>query len=280
MNNGILTQYPEPVAMPYGLLGNPQPSPVINVVDYDAKRYIDAIEALDFQPLEPKVRAAINAFVVGCKADGNWTAIKAACIMAGARTLTGALTPLVGAAPTNFNFVTGDYNRKTGLRGNGTNKYLNSNRNNNADPQNSQHLAIYVSTATTSAGGYPTYVGTGQGGTGSSVIGRFLGNAGMYIRSRNTNIETPSNATGFVGISRAASANFTYRAFSANTTYTRTSEAPFNASLGVFLDGNALGSTTYNDGVMAFYSIGESLDLAKLDARVTTLIQTFATAIL
>ena len=36
-------------------------------------------------------------------------------------------------------------------------------------------------------------------------------------------------------------------------------------------------STTDHD--VAFYSIGESLDLAKLDSRVTTLINAFGTAI-
>jgi hypothetical protein len=69
--------------------------------------------------LEIGVQSAYNDFVVGCKADGIWDAIKASCILAGARTLSGSLTPLKGAAPTNFNFVSGDYNRKTGLVGNG-----------------------------------------------------------------------------------------------------------------------------------------------------------------
>jgi hypothetical protein len=95
--------------------------------DTDAQVYISAVEAADGQGLEDGVKNAINSFVLGCKADGIWSAIKASCILAGARTLSGALVPLVGAAPTNNNFVSGDYNRKTGLIGNGTSKYLNSN---------------------------------------------------------------------------------------------------------------------------------------------------------
>jgi hypothetical protein len=81
--------------------------------------------------------------VKGCKADGIWDAIKASAILAGARTLDGALQPLVGSAPTNFNFISGDYNRTTGLVGDGATKYLNSNRNNNADPQSDARLAFY-----------------------------------------------------------------------------------------------------------------------------------------
>ena len=101
--------------------------------DADAQAYITAVETADGQALETAVKDAINAFVVGCKADGIWNAIKASCILAGARTLNGVLVPLAGAAPTNNGFVGAgtDYNRKTGLLGNGSSKWLNSNRNNN-----------------------------------------------------------------------------------------------------------------------------------------------------
>jgi hypothetical protein len=86
--------------------------------------YVAAVEAQDGQALESTVVAAIDAFITGCKADGVWNAIKAACILAGARTLNGALVPLVGPAPKGSNFVSGDYNRKTGLKGDGLAKRL------------------------------------------------------------------------------------------------------------------------------------------------------------
>jgi hypothetical protein len=94
--------------------------------DADAVAYIAAVEAADGQALEAATRMAINSFVKGCKADGIWPAIKASCILAGARTLAGALIPLVGTAPTNVGglFVDGDYNRKTGLKGGTGPKYL------------------------------------------------------------------------------------------------------------------------------------------------------------
>jgi hypothetical protein len=97
--------------------------------DAEADAYIAAVEAADGQALEPGVKFAIKNFVLCCKQDGIWSAIKASCILAGARTRLGALTPLVGTAPTSFNFVDGDYNRKTGLVGDGSTKYLDSNRN-------------------------------------------------------------------------------------------------------------------------------------------------------
>ena len=89
--------------------------------DPDAAAYIAAVEAADGQALETGVKDAINAFVLGCKADGIWNAIKASCILAGARTLAGALVPLVGAAPSQVGAAGGwNYTRKTGLAGNGT----------------------------------------------------------------------------------------------------------------------------------------------------------------
>ena len=112
-------------------------------MDADAAAYIAAVEAADGQSLETATKQAIANFVDGCKDDLIWDAIKASCILSGARTLAGALVPLKGTAPTNFNFVSGDYDRKIGLNGTGTNKYLSSNRANNADPQNSKHMATW-----------------------------------------------------------------------------------------------------------------------------------------
>jgi hypothetical protein len=49
--------------------------------DEDAGNYIQAVETADGQALEPATRKAINSFVIGCKQDGIWTAIKASCIL-------------------------------------------------------------------------------------------------------------------------------------------------------------------------------------------------------
>lgn len=118
--------------------------------DTDAQSYITAVETADGQSLEVGVKDAINAFVVGCKSDGIWNAIKASCILAGARTTNGALVPLVGTAPTPNNFdLVGDtdYDRKTGLKGNGTNKYLNSNYSDSTGSQNNRHVSAYQAEA-------------------------------------------------------------------------------------------------------------------------------------
>jgi hypothetical protein len=243
--------------------------------DAEADAYIAAVEAADGQTLEPGVKFAIKNFVLCCKADGIWPAIKASCILAGARTLNGALVPLVGTAPTSFNFVAGDYNRKTGLLGNGSTKYLNSNRNNNADPQNSKHISLWLSTiATTSP--IPAYVG-GDGVSGSTQI---LDNAGLVYRVNSSSGETAGAAfaTGFTGISRASSASSTNRSSGATRVSNVSSAAPTNEALLLYTRNN-LNGVSYANARLAFYSIGESLDLALLDARVTAMINAFGAAI-
>jgi hypothetical protein len=240
------------------------------VTDPDANAYILAVEAADGQTLETAVRAAINDFVVGCKADGIWAAIKASCILAGARTLAGALVPLAGAAPTNFNFASDDYNRKTGLVGDKSTKYLNSNRNNNADPQNSQHLAVFATNAIADGS---RYMGSGSN-AGSSTLGLALNNLGF--RSRNsTNFDTGAAMTnGFTGKNRASGTTVTSRVGGTTRSHSQTSNTPANETIEIFR-----GVIAPTASRIAFYSIGESLDLALLDARVTALINAFDAAI-
>jgi hypothetical protein len=242
--------------------------------DSDALAYIKAVEVADGQALEREVRNAINQFVLGCKSDGIWNAIKASCILAGARTLDGALVPLKGSAPTNFNFVSGDYNRETGLIGNATTKYLNSNRNSNADPQNSNHNAVYVTEAQTGALGQ--YIGTTNLVAPRNNLGENPTTPDVFARNRTNGVLAISGtSTGLLGHSRSTSSNFIFRFNGTNATANEASGTPEDANVELYRRGTG----NYANARLAFYSIGESLDLALLDARVTTLINTFGAVI-
>jgi hypothetical protein len=245
--------------------------------DNDAQAYITAVETADGQALETGVRDAINAFVVGCKADGIWNAIKASCILAGARTLNGALTPLVGAAPTNFNFVAGDYNRKTGLKGDGSSKYLNSNRAHNADDQNNHHLSVSISTAAT---GTMSYIGAGTyGALLTTGIYRSTSINALDVRSRGQSSNGGAlNATGFAGNTRSQSASFSCRATGSTLSIGAASNSGAGSEPFTVFARNTSPVGLYSDARLSFYSIGESLNLALLDARVTTLMNALAVA--
>ena len=238
--------------------------------DPDAFTYIAAVEAADEQALEEGVKQAIDGFVTGCKADGIWDAIKASCILAGARTLNGCLVPLAGPAPTNFNFVSADYHRKTGLKGDGSTKYLDSNRANNADPQDSNHNAVYRS----DPGSNSALIGAGQTSFGANNIGLTSNPLKYFFRSRSSNVFISSldAELGFVAATRNTSTHYTLREGGSNTVIDNDSKTPTTDNVLVFArNASQTLDQLRSDARLSFYSIGEAIDLAALDARVTTL---------
>jgi hypothetical protein len=249
--------------------------------DPDVLAYIAAVQAAD-ESASPGIGAleigtvkAIDDFVTGCKSDGIWTAIKASCILAGARTLAGALVPLVGTSPTSFNFVSGDYNRKTGLVGDGSTKYLDSNRNNNADPQNSFHISVYP----TSTPNISTCLIGSSNANGRSLL--FRNSAGDLAVSNRDNLfglaaSVTSWSNSLFGTSRSGSASHILRKESMSSTLTNASQTPLNSNISIFA---LTGPSNFSNVRITFYSIGESLNLALLDARVTDLINAFGAAI-
>ena len=221
---------------------------------------------------------AIDAFVKGTKADGTWDSIKACCILAGWDSLDGCLVPLKGPAPTNNNFAEADYNRETGLVGDGSQTYLDTNRANDADPQDDKHVSAYISTVPSNAGTvYIASAGRNIVGSTSFFRGSVTTNWGVN-RPSTASVSDVLNADliGFAGMSRFQAANFLYRANGATTTSTAfPSGTPDPGDLFVMSDG----SSYHSDARIAFYSIGESLDLAALDTRVSALITAIGAAI-
>ena len=264
---------------------------VYTPTDADAAAYIARVEGAsgDNQTLESGVRQAINEFVIGCKADGIWNAIKASCIMAGARTLAGALQPLVGTAPTNFNFAAGDYNRKTGIIGGSTNnaKYLDANRNQNADPESNRHYAVYASelpigtvqiSPLIAAFSSPTDRALSQivaqrTSAGSGPVDTFF----LRVSQTATFSLSTTPATGLIGVAKTSATSMSLRNNNTSTALTTANSAAPASEPTLIFTRNLAGS--YSSSRLAFYSIGESLNLALLDARVTALINAFAAAI-
>ena len=88
--------------------------------------------------------------------------------------------------------------------------------------------------------------------------------------------------TGLNGASRSAAASYTYRGGGTNYVQTVSSTALSTGSSFVFTrnasDPGTPTATMFN-GRLAFYSIGESLDLARLDTRVTDLMNAIGAAL-
>jgi hypothetical protein len=257
-------------------------------MDPDAATYITAVETTDGQALEERTKIAIDNFVLGCKADGIWSAIKASCILAGARTLAGALVPLVGTAPTNpfVNpadeslgrlFVSGDYNRKTGLLGDGTTKYLDANRNNNVEPPTSKHLMVFQTEASTTVVNRQALGGANA--SGGSVLRTSTTNRVYRVNSSaQYNVPDLTFVYGAWGASRNNDTEISVRYAKSSTIVANASAVtPNSSTIFVFAQVDAPATAFFN-GRIAFYSIGESLDLALLDARVTDLITAIGAA--
>ena len=255
--------------------------------DADANTYLLAVESADGQELESGVITAVETFIVGCKSDGIWTAIKASCILAGARSLNGALVPLVGTAPTNANFVSADYNRETGLKGNASTKRLNANRLDNVDPQNSKHLAVYQTESevrTINVTGVKTALAS-PNTTNSSELLTATGSGSNLRRVRLNSTATGAgfnndtqNTVGFWGASRSGSTSVSCRVNGVSSSLSTTSATPSNGAIGVFSRGGAA-IVSPSDARISFYSVGENLNLTLLETRVSTLMTDLATAI-
>lgn len=249
--------------------------PAASSYDTDAQTYITAVEGADGQALETAVRDAINEFVVGCKSDGIWTAIKASCILAGARTLAGALVPLVGPAPTNNGFISGDYSRKTGLKGNGSSKYLVTNRLLNADPQNDIHVSVFKNDTISAAN--PYYIG---GYNAAATVVTAVGQNAMYINSTQPG-SISNSAAGLHGASRSSSSLMSMKqpgAAVATSGFVSTGTlalSPFVFSLNV----NGSPGTQFSSSSLTWYSQGLSLNLTSLDDRISTLMAALSAAI-
>lgn len=274
----------------------------LNDLDPDAAAYIANLEIADGQPLEPQVKAAYNCFVKGCKLDGIWDSIKSCCIIAGARTLqAAATTPLRGPTPTlsaSPAFNESNYNRKTGVDG-GSNatQGINSNYNINNESYLSFHHSIYVTqglTTNATNGNLPLF----QPKDTVAGVAMFMHRPSIYGDSLAISCTSgppissalPNSTTGFIGATRGANAVPTSQTASSPSTHWmyRGNGTDYDVAYGAIptmFSTMTVKSYTGGGGYppaeprVAFYSVGSSIDLTKLDARVSQLMTNLKLAI-
>ena len=249
--------------------------------DPDALDFITRVEAVE-GALEPAVKAAWNKFIVDCKNDpspfagvSNYRAIKSCCLP-GAKTLSGFLVNLKPEASTitNINFINDDWNRYR-IKGNGTNKALNSNRRCDEDPQDNCHLAIWITEPTQSVNiqiGARTLADTNQDKLMFS--NEFRLNNGVLTSVGLVEV------VGFRGASRINSNSYSYiHGVDDVGVINRTSSAPSSLSMYVMarnLDNNINMPT---DIGLSYFSIGEGVNLETLKNRTATLIADITAAL-
>lgn len=237
--------------------------------DEDARRYVIAVQTLDAEKLENSVKIAINELVVGLKNDGLWNSIKDSCLFVGPRTLGAALTPLAGTTPTNYGFIQSDYNRKLGIKC-GENKVLKTNTNGSSYPKDNIHVAVF---ATEKFSRTRTQTLIHQNALSGGTI-LYITPFRYTARLRNSvtllyNWPAGTNSTigGLIAMSRKDDTGFTYSYDEIYTFGARTSAASIAAG-DFYLFGRGVNVSPYSDARIGFYSLGQDLDLAKLEARL------------
>lgn len=171
-----------------------------------------------------------------------------------------------------------NYYQFAGLRGNGNDQYLDTNRAGNADPQNDFSMAVYASSLHQIIANAGAYIGGGGVLTGARNIFRgfiapnYAGNFSRNTTSTATIFQSEPVPNRFIGSSRGASGSYVSTSGGINTTINVASQTPTTDSLLVFARGN--GSNVDQLHVasrLSMYAIGKDLDLADLDTRATAL---------
>jgi hypothetical protein len=144
--------------------------------------------------------------------------------------------------------------------------------------QNSAHIAVYLSSTTGSNNQGDSSL---AGLIDTQTSGGWLwlrGDTQYAINNKGTATSTRAGL-GLVGGSRSTNSAFTTRSRSISDTVSATSAPASNLRVCIFAIDQDNSIVDYSLSRLAFYSIGEDLDLALLDARVTTLMSDIAAAI-
>ena len=180
--------------------------------------------------------------------------------------------------PTQSNFVAGDLNQLTGLKGDGSTKYIDTGTKFNDCPQNDFSMSVNVTeTIFESNTGY--YLVWQSFVDGVAQILSFndagVSNNDLSTRCQTRNSNIISNqglVEDFTGVNRELSTEYLVQYGASSTTFTQASQAPANQIISLF-GSSALPKTNAR---FATFHIGRSLDMPTLRGLQNTLISEIA----
>ena len=164
------------------------------------------------------------------------------------------------AVPTNLNFVAGDLNQLTGLKGDGTTKRIDALPNMSGFSQDDVSMSAYQ-----------TELLTDQWLIGSFNL--YLRKASWSTTCFATGVAGSFPNLGLSGVSRSSSTGYTYRTNNIDEAKTATSAAILSSVFSVF---GLRGGTQLSNGRIATYHAGPALNLTTLEALQDTLITEIA----
>ena len=182
--------------------------------------------------------------------------------------IQGITVPLRDGMPTltNNNFVAGDLNTLTGLKGDASTKYIDTGVSSSALALNDHSMSVFITERATagryiSAAGYNHTIVT----SGSSLYARDASPTNYLISNSTANNR-------LAGTSRDNSANFNWL-YETSGTQTSASSSIVTAAITVFAESGGASKTSAR---FATYHVGPALNLATLEALQDTLITEIA----
>ena len=195
-----------------------------------------------------------------------WDTMKSAASFVGVG-IEGVEVPLKSGMPSlnNNGFITADLNQLTGLKGDGSTKYIATNIAGTALLQDDASASVHITTAATGANKF--YM-TNAGGASLSL--RSTPQQSLNSSSLATLGTVPTS--GIYGASRSSSTTIDVRSNQTSYSTAITSSAPSANDLYVY----SIGTTPSADARLATYHAGPALDLATLEGLQDTLITEIA----
>jgi hypothetical protein len=251
-----------PFATGYSSGGSERAS-ILATASPETLAYILAVEAEDGEELENEVLIPIVEFA-------NWRIpFGGACsILSAARTINGALVPMVGPAPTAVNFVSADYNRLNGLTGaNVSGKVIMTGYTISLAQQNDHHAVFHCSVLPINV--FRTLMGNGMAtAVGVTVMSHLNPVSTCRVHSSlnagSVGVLNFLLNPGFKGLARNSSAAYFHSNGTTEVSVTRVTGVPLAQEMYLFdIPGGAISSS----GSITMYSVGSFIDLTEFRLR-------------
>jgi len=245
--------------------------------DADAQAMFNKRAAFGDEPTEA-YKAVISDYVEEIKSvSGLWDSIIQLVVMAGATTISGACQSIKGNNLTPINMVNGDVGIKTGVKGNGTNKYLQTGYSGNPSGTGRDNFHAYghfTEAVTKTAGSWALF---GSGGTAAGrrliVQNADLGETAWRLNGSNATTITSLSA-GDHAFSRGSSSSYTSLIAGTLTTHTDASVVASNGPHYILARGPNTGSTPdlLSNARVLIWALGANVNLADYETPRANLI--------
>ena len=239
-------------------------APTISRFSTEAQNYFDRLDTAGdttYAPYKQPLANYIDSLV--SLGGAYWDTMLSSTSFVGVG-IQGVTVPLRDGMPTltNNNFVAGDLDQLTGLKGDFSTKYIATNVAGNAPSQNDVSVSVYVKEAQTVGGGFLL-------GNQLPSIG-LRANATQWLNGSTALGTTPT--PGLYGAARSTSTDIDVRSNATDYSAAVTSTAPNSGVISLF----ALGTTVSTNARLATYHVGPALNLATLEGLQDTLLSEIA----